>query len=110
MDIDKVINDLSKELASFFDKKYSHLKPELEQDLTVFLERAKGKMKRWILLLSTESITQEEFQWLLDSQKDLLVMQALQLAGVSKIKLNEIKKSVFKIVFDTVVKALVLLL
>ena len=46
--------------------------------------------------------TEEEFSWLLKSQQDLIALKALQGAGLSKIKLNNIKNAIIQTVFKTV--------
>ncbi|WP_445710492.1 hypothetical protein [Flavobacterium sp.] len=107
MEIDKLIIDLEKALVALLGKKYSDLKPEIQKDIDDFLEKSKKKMKRWTLLLAETSITIEEFEWLLKSQKDILVLKALQSAGVSKVRLNTIKNSIIKTTFDIVLAALI---
>ncbi|MBC8643423.1 hypothetical protein H9W95_02935 [Flavobacterium lindanitolerans] len=52
--------------------------------------------------MASSSITEEEFSWLLKSQQDLIALKALQGAGLSKIKLNNIKNAIIQTVFKTV--------
>ena len=53
-----------------------------------------------------ETITKDEFEWLLKSQQDLIALKALQGAGLSKIKINNIKNTIIKTIFQTVILSL----
>lgn len=108
MDTDKLLQDLKTQLLLVLGEQYKDLKPELEQDINAFLEESRGKLERWALLLTTSSITEEEFEWLLKSQQDLMELQTLQAAGISKIKLNNIKNSILKTVIQVVIQAIIL--
>ena len=57
------------------------------------------------MLLAEGSITKDEFEWLLKSQKDLLALKTIQASGLSKIKVNNIKNSIIKTIFDVVIAA-----
>lgn len=103
MDIDKLLEDLRKNLITVLGDKYKEFKPEIQKDVTVFLENSKEKLLRWSVLLVEKSITEDEFAWLLKSQQDLVTLKALQGAGLSKIKLNNIKNTIFKTVLQTII-------
>lgn len=108
MDIYKIIKELKTQLLTVLGKKYNEFKPEIQKDINTFLKNSQEKLERWTILLADEAITPEEFEWLLKSQKDLTVLQALQTAGVSKIRLNNIKNSIIKTAFDVITKAILL--
>lgn len=108
MDIDQIIKELKTELLNVLGKKYNEFKPEIQKDINNFLKKSQEKLERWTVLLADKAITIEEFKWLLKSQKDLTVLQALQTAGVSKIRLNNIKNSIIKTAFDVITKAVLL--
>lgn len=103
MDIDKLLEDLRKNLITVLGDKYKEFKPEIQKDVNVFLENSKEKLLRWSILLIENSITEDEFAWLLKSQQDLVMLKALQGAGLSKIKLNNIKNTIFKTVLQTII-------
>jgi hypothetical protein len=102
MDIEKLLEELRKNLTSVLGDKYKEFKPEIQKDVKDFLEKSREKLERWSLLLVSESLTEEEFAWLLKSQQDLVTLKALQGAGLSKIKLNNLKNTIFKTVLQTV--------
>ncbi|THD32862.1 hypothetical protein [uncultured Flavobacterium sp.] len=102
MDIEKLLKQLKQELVTLLGDKYKEFKPEIQKDITAFLESSKEKLERWTSLLASSSITEEEFSWLLKSQQDLIALKALQGAGLSKIKMNNIKNAIIQTVFKTV--------
>lgn len=103
MDIEKLLEELRKNLISVLGEKYQEFKPEIQKDVKDFLEKSKEKLERWSLLLVAGSLTEDEFAWLLKSQQDLVILKALQGAGLSKIKLNNVKNTIFKTVLQTVI-------
>lgn len=103
MDIDKLLEELRKNLITVLGDKYKEFKPEIQKDVDDFLKNSREKLLRWSLLLVENSITEDEFTWLLKSQQDLVTLKALQGAGLSKIKLNNIKNTIFKTVLQTLI-------
>lgn len=108
MDNDKLIKDLKNKLKPIITSSYKDIKPKLEQDLNDFLETSGDKLERWVLLLSTAAITQEELEWLVKSQLDLVALQALQATGISKIRLDTLKNTIVKTIFKTITEMVLL--
>lgn len=106
MDIEKLLDELRKNLITVLGDKYKEFKPEIQKDVKDFLEKSREKLERWSILFLAGSLTEDEFSWLLKSQQDLVTLKALQGAGLSKIKLNNIKNSIFKTVLQTVILSL----
>lgn len=107
MNTEIVIKELKEVLLGLLEKKYSELKPEIREDIDDFLDKSKEKLERWSLLLLENAITAKEFEWLLKSQKDIILLKALYSAGVSKIRLNTIKNSIIKTTFDVVLTSII---
>lgn len=105
MDLEKLIKELKDTLLALLGDKYKELKPEIQKDITEFLKESEEKLKRWVLLFADGSLTKDEFEWLLISQKDLLALKTIQAVGLSKIRVNNIKNSIIKTIFDVVVAA-----
>ena len=103
MDKDKIVQELKSKLKIILTDNYKEIIPELEKDLNAFLETSKTKLERWLILFSSGDLTEEELEWLLKSQLDLVSLQALQTAGISKIKLNTIKNNIIKIIFNLII-------
>ena len=105
MDIEKLLAEIKAQLLELLKENYKDFVPELENDITNFLKQSKVKLERWTLLLVDKSLTQDDFEWLVKSQKNLLVLEALQTAGLSKIKLNNLKNAIIKVIINTTAKA-----
>lgn len=70
------------------------------------LDELKEKLDRWTTQLLQGNITKEDFEWLLYSQKQLVVMTALKEAGLGQIEADLFKANVLNLIKDTVFKAL----
>ena len=106
MNFEDILKELKTQLTQLFGDKWNDLKTESKKDIDQFLEDSKTKLKRWTVLLATGDIDLEDYEWLVKSQKDLMLMQALHSAGVNKISLGHFKNKVVKTIVD-IVKTLV---
>lgn len=104
---DLLIQELKDKLKVIITKSYKENKTELEKDLNTFLETSKEKLERWMFLFSIGDLTEDELEWLLKSQLDLVTLQALQTTGISKIKLNALKNNIIKMIFKVITEMIV---
>jgi len=95
--------ELKDKVKKLITDNYNDFKPELEKDLKTFLETSAEKLERWATLYANQEINDEELEWLLKSQLDFVSLQALQAAGISKIKLNKLKNNVIKLIFEIII-------
>ena len=102
MDIEKLLKELKAQLLALLEGSFNEFKPELQKEITFFLEQSKEKLVRWTLLLADKSITVDEYKWLIKSQKELLTLKALQTAGISKIRINNLKNNIIQTIIKTV--------
>ena len=102
MDFEKLLKELKSSLVELFGDKWKDLKGESKKDINQFLEDSKVKLKRWTELLVNGDIDLEDYEWLIKSQKDLMLMQALHSAGVHKISLGHFKNKVIGTIIDVV--------
>lgn len=102
MNIDEILKEIKNELVQLFADNFKSLSSESKKDLNEFLSESEEKLKRWTVLLLEEKITKEEFEWLLKSQKDILILASLKEAGISKIKLSNFKNQVISTIIKTV--------
>jgi hypothetical protein len=107
MNNDKVIENIKEELKVVFFNSYEDIKSQLEKDFDTFFEISKSKLERWMILFSTGDITKEELEWLLKSQLDIVVLKTLQANGLSKIRLNTIKKNIVKIILKVIMDVII---
>ncbi|OXB20644.1 hypothetical protein B0A80_18620 [Flavobacterium tructae] len=96
---DTLLDQLKSKLKIIITESYKDNKFELEKDLNTFLEISREKLERWFFLFSSGNLTEEDLEWLLKSQFNLMEFQTLQATGISKIKLNAIKNNILKMIF-----------
>lgn len=102
MDFEKILQELKKSLVSLFSEKFGEFSQESKKDIELFLNESKDKLERWTSLLTQGKLTLEDFEWLVESQKDLFKMKTLQAVGISKISLGHFKNKVVKTIVDTI--------
>ncbi|WGK64115.1 hypothetical protein [Croceiramulus getboli] len=107
MDFEKFFKELKKDMATLVADRFSQEKEDVKNEVTLFLEQSKDKLKRWAQLLADGLLSPEEFELLLKSQKDLLVLASLHKAGVSKIKIGHFKNAAIKLVVGKAVSFLI---
>lgn len=105
MDIDELIKLLKEELIKVLGESYNDYQQETKQDIDAFLQASKIKLERWTNLLAAQDLTINEYEWLLQSQKDLMVLSALKKSGVSALRLGHLKNKIIKTILNTVVIA-----
>ena len=91
---DQVVN-----LARISLAKYEN---EAKKGALLFLNEIKEKLARWTLLLADRQLTTDDFEWLVNSQKQLMEMHALSQAGLAAIRVDQFKNSVMNMVVDTI--------
>ncbi|MEZ4858745.1 MAG: hypothetical protein R2781_08030 [Flavobacteriaceae bacterium] len=103
MDFENLFKELKTDILNLVKEKIGPEGKNTKEDIATFLEESKEKLKRWTLLLANGVITKEEYELLLMSQKDLVIMKTLHKAGISKIKLGHLKNSVIKLIVSKAV-------
>jgi hypothetical protein len=88
MDFEKLLAQIKSELTIIFNDKWKDLNTEAKKDIDQFIDNSKSKLERWTKLLASGDLNLEDFKWLIESQKDLITLQAIQKTGVSKISLG----------------------
>lgn len=106
MDVNNILKEIKGNLLALVGGKFEDLKSETKKDVQAFLDASKEKLERWTLLLAAGHISTEEYKWLVESQKDLVVLKGLYAAGVSKIKLGHLKNSILDTVINTAIAAI----
>ncbi|MEN1784312.1 MAG: hypothetical protein AAGF77_04150 [Bacteroidota bacterium] len=96
MDIDAIIRELKGTLLNTLGDHYDGFKKATKADLEAFLKASEGKLSRWTMLLANGDLSIDDYEWLVQSQKDLMEMKALQQMGISKISLGHFKNKVVK--------------
>lgn len=85
------IEDLAKKSAKdFIDG--------VRKDGSAFLTEIEEDLERWVKLLADKKITEDEFELLVKSNRDLLKMKALTKAGMAKKRVQDIANGILDIV------------
>ncbi len=102
MDFEQLFKDLKSDVLALVKDKFGEEGQNIKNDVAEFFDQAKAKLKRWTEMLAAGVITKDEYELLLKSQKDLVIMKTLNKAGISKIKLGHFKNSVIKLIIKKV--------
>lgn len=103
MDFEKLLKELKQDIIAEAQEKFGNEGKLILSDLQDYLDSSKEKLKKWSTLFIEGAIDKDELAWLLQSQKDLLIMRALVKAGVNKIKAGHFKNKVISIVLNKLV-------
>lgn len=69
-------------------------------------ENSRKNLQRWSEQLANGELSEEDFRFLLDSQKDLLELEALKQKGLAQADLDRLKNAVVDTIVGSVRKAL----
>lgn len=104
MNFEELFNDLKEEIITEAKEKFGEQGKDIIVDMEEYLAHSKEKLKKWTLLFAEGNIDKDELTWLLQSQKDLLILKTLQNAGVSKISIGHFKNKVIDSVFTKILE------
>ena len=102
VDFADLFNHLKVQVVNFAGISLAKYENEAKKGALLFLNEIKDKLARWTLLLSDQQLTTDDFEWLVNSQKQLMEMHALSQAGLAAIRVDQFKNSVMNMVVDTV--------
>lgn len=99
---EELFSELKTNMEDLVKLTLSNYKKEALEDAKTFLESTKDKLKRWTELLAAKQLSTEDFEWLVESQKDLAKMTLLKQKGLAEIRIDQFKKSLLNLIVDTV--------
>ncbi len=102
IDIEKLLKELKEESAALAKQVFKEFKTDAETDALDLICSLEEDIKTWTLLLAKGELTKDEFEWLVMAKKDLIEMIALKHAGISLIKLDELKAKLLNLVITKV--------
>ncbi len=102
MDFEKLFKDLKEEIIIEAKEKFGNQGKDIISELEEYLTHSKEKLKKWTILFTEGKIDKDELAWLLQSQKDLLILTTLQKAGVSKISIGHFKNKIVSTVLSKI--------
>lgn len=102
IDIEKLLKELKNEGAMLAKETFAQFKNEAENDALNLIESLEDDLKNWTLQLANGSLSKNDFEWLVMAKKELIEMVGLKYAGLSLIKIDELKAKVLNLVISKV--------
>ena len=100
-DFDEFLDVLKKNIEELAEKSWKDYRQAAIDDGEEFLNQCKEDLRRWTKLLAEGQLTQDDFEWLIQSQKDLAEVKALTQAGLTLIRLDRFRNALIDLVIET---------
>lgn len=99
-DFDDFLENLKSGLEELAKKNWKELKDATEKDGKAFFEKTKEDLRRWTKLLAQGDLSKDDFEWLVNSKKDLAEMETLKQAGLALVRLERFQNALISLVVD----------
>lgn len=106
-DFNQIFNDIKNQLGPLAKQELGEFARQGKQDADAFLEQSRANLAKWVQQLADKEIDQDEFTWLVESQKAAAEMTALQAANAGTVRIEQFRDSVLNLVVKIAVTALV---
>lgn len=97
-----ILNQLKTGLLNLAETTVKNFVDQAKTDGQNLLTSIEAKLEGWTTQLASGDISASDFEWLVNSQKDLVVMNALEQAGLAEINVDQFKTSAFNLIINTV--------
>lgn len=104
-DFNQIFTDIKNQLGPLAEQDLKGFAGQGKQDAEAFLEESRANLKNWIQQLASGQIDQDEFTFLVESQKAAAEMTALEAANAGTIQIDQFRNSVINLVVKTAVAA-----
>jgi hypothetical protein len=101
----KVFDDIKDQVGAEAQTDLKEFSTQGKQDAEAFLNQSRGKLEKWMQLLADKKIDEDEFRWLVESQKAAAQMEALRKANAGTMQIEKFRDSVLQIVVNTAITA-----
>ena len=105
VNFNKVFDDIKDQVGGLAEKDLKDFSSQGKQDGEAFLTQSRGKLEKWMQLLADKKIDEDEFRWLVESQKAAAQMEALRNANAGTMQIEKFRDSVLQIVVKTAIAA-----
>jgi len=103
---DDILDEIKDGIADLGKKTAKDFLDETRKDGEAFLAEIEDDLKRWVDLLAKGKLSPEEFQVLVEFNRDLAKMKASTRAGMAKKRVQDLANGFVDIITKTVVKLL----
>lgn len=104
---DEIFKEIGNQIIDLAQKTVSNYKQVAIADAKALVAGMSEDLKKWTGLLASNDLDTEEFEILVNSEKDLVEMKALETAGLAAIRITQFVGSVLNMIVDVVLKAVV---
>lgn len=104
-DTKELLNQIEQQIAVLAESTVSQYKKQAIKDGKQLLADIKVDLVRWTALLAEGKIKVNEFEWLVNSDKELVKMKALENAGLAAARVSAFGMGVLSLIIDTTLKA-----
>ena len=98
------LDSIKDALETFAKDQWSEQKSAAVADGNAFIDQSKADLERWTKALADGNLSKSDFEWLIESRKDLFELISLKQIGLSKIAANRFKNGVIDLVIETAFK------
>ncbi len=105
-DFNKIFNDMKDQLGAEAETDLKGFADQGKQDAQAFLDQSRDRLEKWMQLLADKQIDEDEFGWLVESQKAAAQMEALRKANAGTIQIEKFRDSALQIVAKTAITAI----
>ena len=105
-DFNKVFDDIKDQVGAQAQTDLKEFSDQGKQDAEAFLDQSRSRLEKWMQLLADKQIDQDEFGWLVESQKAAAQMEALRKANAGSMQIEKFRDSVFQITVNAAVTAI----
>lgn len=102
MDFNAIFEQLKSDVIDLAKLTLKNYTDEAKNDGLSFLEGSKDKLKKWTELLAEGKLSIDEFEWLVQSQKDLAHMKLLYQKGLAEIRVDQFRNALVNLVIDSI--------
>ena len=103
----KVFDDIKDQVGGLAEKDLKDFSSQGKQDADTFLTQSRSKLEKWMQLLADKKIDEDEFRWLVESQKAAAQMEALRKANAGTMQIEKFRDSALQIMVKTAVTAII---
>ncbi|TDH28800.1 hypothetical protein EXU57_01645 [Segetibacter sp. 3557_3] len=101
-----ILKEMELEIATLAQAMVTKYKQEAIEDGRKMLLTIKDDLVRWMALLNQGDLKTAEFEWLINSDKELVKMTALKRAGLAQIRAEQFGVGVLNVIANTAINAL----
>lgn len=96
-DYKEIISSLQREVEQAVREGFRDYKDQAEAEARAFYAGVKADLENWAKALVEGLLSQEDFEWLLHSKKDLIKLEGLRQAGAALARVERVRMKIIDI-------------